>query len=290
LDFPKDKITISLKDNSSPFYYQSNYVILGSTGYLGNFTELMLKEQNKTFSICNERLHKVDAIENFLVKSRCKYVICAAGVSGRPTTQWCEDNEQETFETNFIDVVNLMRLTQKLKLHFTYFGTALLYSPTPEKHLFVEEDTPDLTTSVYCRIRIELEKYLRLYDHVLMLRIIYPITADDNPKCFLTKMRGRTENVHNVDIAVTIVPSLFPLIPILVEKGTTGPIHFVNSSNVRLPELLDIFNIKYASSSGEPKLGAQFSTKKLAACTGSKIETAQYALGRLAENYKKRSA
>ena len=80
---------------------------------------------------------------------------------------------------------------------------------------------------------------------VLYLRILYPISNDGNPKCFLSKLKTRVNSIHDVDVCITVVPSLFRELPKLLEKNITGILNFVNEGSIKLNEILDIFDIKY---------------------------------------------
>jgi dTDP-4-dehydrorhamnose 3,5-epimerase-like enzyme/dTDP-4-dehydrorhamnose reductase len=280
-DFSKKDINISDKDLESPFFHQFDYLLLGSSGYLGSFTEKVLKDQKKKYFCSNERLSNVNEIFTLIKRSGVKYVICAAGISGRPTTQWCEEHEKETYQVNYLQMLNLMELTESLKVHLTIYGTGLLYDTTNEKAIYVEQDPPNLANSVYVRLRVELESKLRLYSNTLCLRVLFPCTGDGHEKCFLTKMKGRTSSVHNISVAMTVVPDLFPFIPKIIEAGTIGPLNFVNSGTVFLPELLSIFNVTHVVTNSEAKQGVELSTSRLSQIIGQPTLTVQGALKNL---------
>ncbi|KAJ3254840.1 hypothetical protein HK103_006830 [Boothiomyces macroporosus] len=285
-NFPQSNIIISKADDQAPFYQQADYLLLGATGYLGSYTEKVLVDQGKKYIATAERLENLASIEKLIVKGGVKYVLCAAGISGRPTTQWCEDHEKETYQVNYLQMLNLMELTDRLKVHLTIYGTGLLYNLTGSgKTVFDESDKPNLDNSVYVRLRVELESRLRLYPNVLCLRILYPTTADNHPKCFLTKMAGRTSSVHNVDVAVTVVPDLFPQIPALVEAGVTGPLNFVNSGVISLPDFLKTFRIEHTVTNPEPRKGVELSTEHLSKVSHRETPVVQSALCKLAARY-----
>jgi len=61
--------------------------------------------------------------------------------------------------------------------------------------------------------------------------------------CFIQKMLGRTSNVNDVAISLTVVPDLFPLMPWLIEeRRATGIVNFVNQGAVKLSTRLDPFH------------------------------------------------
>jgi nucleoside-diphosphate-sugar epimerase len=217
-----------------------------------------------------------------LTRSRAKYVVCAAGISGKPTIQWSEDHEPETFETNLLDVCNLIRLCRDRGRHLTYLGSGLVYSSASADKLAsdskragtvaattaaaaassttvcsdvapmaprTEREQPDLVAKVYCRYRVMLEDIIRrVYPtDLLYLRLIYPCTFDGHPKCFFQKMLGRTSNVNNVAVSLTVVPDLFPLLPTLIEeKRATGILNFVSPGAIELPALLATAGVRHS--------------------------------------------
>lgn len=238
--FPKTDFIISEKDKAAPYMNSYEYYVLGARGFLGKHAVNALREQGHTVFESNERLQNIHEIEQQILKSGAKYVICAAGISGKPTIEWCESHEQETYDTNYIGMIDIMRLTKRLEKHLIIFGSGGVF--TGKKESYSEVDFPDSTTMVYPKWRAELEKTLCFYPNILYLRIIYPCTLDGDSKCFLTKMLGRTANVHDIPVSLTIVPSLFPLIPHLCEKNITGILNFVNRGTLRLPEILEIYS------------------------------------------------
>ena len=241
-DFPTDNLIISKEDLEAKYYRQYKYLILGSSGYLGSYLTKYIHD----YLAIDNRLCDLDGIKRHIIKSGCQYVICAAGISGRPTIEWCETHERETFEVNYLDILALMKLCDECNVHLTIFGSGLVYKN--HQDIYTEDDVPDLTTKVYTKYRVALEEIIRdnIYPNVLYLRILYPCTFDDHPKCFFSKMRHRAfvGCVHNVDVPLTIVPDLFPMIPKILDANTTGVLNFVNEGTIKLPRLLSMKNIE----------------------------------------------
>ena len=230
--------TISNKDKDAYYFDKYDYVVLGSNGFLGSNIISILKKQGKSVLEVNDRLEDISKIEEKIVKSRANYVICAAGISGKPTIEWCETHEAETYRTNFLSMIDLMRITNKLSKHLTIFGSGSVYTSQNKK--YSETDIPDYYDKVYCKWRIDLEKQINMFNNVLYLRIMYPISGDGNPKCFLSKMLTRVNNIHNIKVSVTIVPSLFPLISVMCNTNLTGIYNFVNKGTISLVNILNI--------------------------------------------------
>ena len=241
LQFPKENIILSNKDREAPYYKKYDYYVLGPNGFLGKNCIKYLKKHGYTIYESNERLDNINNIREEIIKSNAKYVICAAGISGKPTIEWCETHEQDTYHINYQNMIDIMKLTNTLQIHCTIFGSGYVYNG--DKNIYSEEDIPNYTDKIYCKWRCELEKHVNFFNNVLYLRIMYPITFDGNNKCFLTKMLKRLNTVHSTKLSLTIVPSLFPKIALLCEKNTIGIFNFVNRGSISLCELLDMYSI-----------------------------------------------
>ena len=230
-DIPRfDDVILSQKDRDAKYYENYEYIVLGASGFLGQQCVKYLRLAGKKVLESNVRLENPNEIAEQIEKSEARHVICAAGISGRPTIDWCETHEEETYKTNYLDVLNLMEVCKNI--HLTIFGSGAVY--TGNKPRYTEEDTPDFDSKVYSKYRIMLEKVLK--PNVLYLRIMYPCTFDGNPKCFYQKMLQRKGNVHDVQVSITSVPHLFPLIPELTSH--TGIFNFVLNGTISLKKLV----------------------------------------------------
>lgn len=259
LDIPWDnKYILSNKDTTSTFVKPIDYVLMGSKGFLGSEIKKYLENQNINFICLDVRLDKYDEIKYKLKLYNPTYVICAAGISGKPTIAWCEDNKEETFKVNVIDTLKLCEITKMLNIHLTLLGSGSIYNGLYDNNQatlteYSEESSIEKNNSrYYLKCRNMLEDNLELYDNVLYLRIQYPISLTDNPKCFMNKMLNRLESVHEQYVNITYLPNLFPLlISTILDKNIKGKLNFVNPEPIKLSSLLEWYkknkdeNIKY---------------------------------------------
>ena len=238
---------ISQKDKNGNLFKPIETLILGSNGFLGK--ELLKYIPNSVGSTT-----RLCEIENELTFLKPKNVISAAGISGKPTIDWCEHNIQETIDTNITQQLRLIDICSKLGIHLTILGSGQIYDG--DKY-FTEEDEPNNYNSVYSRTRILLEKIINegYKDKVLYLRVIYPMTCDGNEKCFMEKMKNRTNNVHDVEISSTIVPYMFPKINELMNNKINGIFNFSNKGSITLSNILNMINLKHTISLDAPNRG-----------------------------------
>lgn len=252
---------LSDKDRHSGFTKPIDYIILGSTGFLGSEITEILKKQNKNSIVINTRLENYELLEKQFEIYKPKYVICAAGISGKPTIDWCEENKHITFKTNVLDTLKLCEITNKLNIHLTIFGSGSVFKTEsrtcyedeellPE---YSEEDIPNNTMKYYLECRIMLEQAIKIYNHILYLRIQYPIAFNNNSNCFMNKMLTRLNTVNDQQVNITFIPSLFPMLPYLIEINTKGIVNFVNPGSIYLRDLLELYK-KYKDNSIEYKV------------------------------------
>lgn len=274
---PAPTLIISPKDEAAFYATAYDYLVIGAAGYLGEHVVSTLRAAGKTvFAAGRElRLNDREGIKKAIYRTRAKYIICAAGISGKPTIQWSEEHEAETMETNLLDTCDLIRICRDAGKHLTYLGSALVYNAKEDlARPRCEDEEPDLLSYVYCRYRVMLESIIRrvYMNDVLYLRIIYPCTFDGHPKCFFQKTLGRTASVHDVPVSLTVVPDLFPLLPTMIEdKGAKGIVNFVNDGHIRLPALLNAAGISHnVAEVSSSKVSAVMSAKHFSNIVGDK--------------------
>jgi dTDP-4-dehydrorhamnose 3,5-epimerase-like enzyme/dTDP-4-dehydrorhamnose reductase len=235
-EFDTSRVIMSAKDVAAPWFREYDYIVLGASGFLGKRCVEALRAAGKTVFESRARLEDPEEIRRQITKARAKYVICAAGISGRPTIDWCDLHEKETYETNYLGVLNLMKTARECGAHLTIFGSGAVYTGTKDR--YDESDRPDMETKVYCKLRCWLERHVT--EGVLYLRIMYPCTFDGDPKCFRSKMLVRKDTVHTGAVSITPVPDLFPHLPVLIEQGVSGIFNFVSKGTVSLKTLAGV--------------------------------------------------
>lgn len=222
---------VSEKDDTNPLFKPVETLVLGSRGFLGR--QLLKHIPNSVGT--NTRLENIKQELEFI---KPKYVVSAAGISGKPTIQWCETHKEETIHTNLTQQLHLIEVCRNLDIHLTLIGSAQVYDGDA---YFTEEDLPNFKDTFYSYTRVLLEDVIRnvYHQNVLYLRVVYPVTFDGDERCFIEKMKRRRHNVHDTRVSLTIVPSLFPKISELFHSKVTGILNFTNDGSISLKEILD---------------------------------------------------
>ena len=217
-----------------------DYLIIGRSGYLGNHIYLELIKQNKKVKYIGHRLHDINGIKNQLLLYKPRYVINAAGSTGSPNIDWCDDNKELTIETNVTYQLTLCHICRELNIHLTIFGSGGIFNSQGIK---TETDQGDYFESFYSECRIYLENLIKNYENILYLRVNYPISSDDNEKNLLIKL-SKYNKIANTNMSITCLDTLLPLLGNIIENNETGIFNFINPGIINLIDIKKLFNKK----------------------------------------------
>jgi nucleoside-diphosphate-sugar epimerase len=222
-----------------------DFLVYGATGYLGSHVIKWLQIKGKKFTTSRSRLENRQDLLKDIELYQPKYVICAAGLAGRPNIDWFENNKQEAIRVNVVGQLNVVDVCFQYKVHCTVFGSGMVYS-YDEKHPvgsgigFSEEEEPNYTKLYYTELRVILEKLLKAYDNVLNLRVFFPLSDDFHPRSLLAKII-KFEKIVNIPNSFTVVDDLWPVMIEMIEKNITGTYNFTNPGTMTLDEMLQLY-------------------------------------------------
>jgi len=223
-----------------------SYLIFGgATGWIGGKLIELLKEEGATYHIAKSRLQEREKVIAELDEYKPKYVLNAAGLTGRPNVDWCEDHKQEVIRTNVIGTLNLADLCFERGIHMTNYATGCIYEYDDDHKLgsgvgFLEDDEPNFTGSFYSLTKGLTEKVIRFYPNVLTLRVRMPISDDLHPRNFITKI-SKYAKVVNIPNSMTVLHDLLPVSIAMTKKELKGVYNFCNPGVISHNEILDLY-------------------------------------------------
>lgn len=239
-------ILIFITSYSNIFSQKQTYLVFGgTTGWIGQKLVDLLKKDNKIVHTAKSRLENREQLKQELLEIKPDFVINAAGITGTPNIDWCEDHHQETIRANIVGALNLADLCFTYNIHMTNIGTGCIYEYDEEHKInsglgFKETDEPNFFGSFYSRTKIMLDKLLQSYPNVLNLRIRMPISDDLNSRNFITKII-KYKKVINIPNSMSILHDLLPLIPKMSKKRLTGNYNFINPGVISHNEILSLY-------------------------------------------------
>ncbi|HEX2978593.1 MAG TPA: NAD-dependent epimerase/dehydratase family protein [Candidatus Babeliales bacterium] len=219
-------------------------LVFGGTGWIGGKIVRALKSAGHNPIIATSRLENRHEIINEISKTSPDYIINAAGLTGKPNVDWCEDHRPETIRTNVIGTLNLADVAYLHDLHMTNISTGCIYEYDKEHPMksgkgFTEEEEPNFTGSFYSRSKIFLEKLILEYPNVLNLRVKMPISLELD-KGFVGKIT-KYKKLINIPNSISILEDLVPLVIDMTFRQIKGNYNFVNPGTLSHNEVLELY-------------------------------------------------
>eukprot|EP01025_Chloroclados_australasicus_P004563 TRINITY_DN1115_c0_g1_i2.p1 TRINITY_DN1115_c0_g1~~TRINITY_DN1115_c0_g1_i2.p1 ORF type:complete len:352 (-),score=29.13 TRINITY_DN1115_c0_g1_i2:284-1339(-) len=222
------------------------FLVFGKSGWIGGLVGDYLKEKGYKFEYANCRMENREAVQAEIDRVKPTNVLSAAGVTGRPNVDWCEDHKIETIRANVIGILNLADICFQNNLHLINYGTGCIFHyddnfPMNSGKGFKEEDTPNFTGSYYSHTKAMVENMLKEYPNVLTLRVRMPIVADlTYPRNFITKII-KYEKVVNIPNSMTVLPELIPMSVEMSIRKLTGIMNYTNPGAISHNEILQLY-------------------------------------------------
>jgi dTDP-glucose 4,6-dehydratase len=153
----------------------------------------------------------------------------------------------ENVRDNLYSPFILAHLCKELNIHYTYLGTGCIFK-FDENHPFGKEENgfdehslPNFFGSSYSIVKGFTDRMMRLYQaNVLNLRIRMPITGEENPRNFITKIASY-KKICSIPNSMTVLPELLPLIIDMMRHKTVGTMNFTNPGLISHNEILEMY-------------------------------------------------
>jgi dTDP-4-dehydrorhamnose reductase len=147
----------------------------------------------------------------------------------------------ENIRDNLYGPMVLANLCKKYGIHLTYLGTGCIFSsedPTAES--FADNDVPNFFGSSYSIVKGYTDRLMHMYEHVLNLRIRMPITSEEHPRNFITKIASYPK-ICSIPNSMTVLDDMFPVIVDMLKKEQTGTYNMVNQGLIAHNEILEMY-------------------------------------------------
>ena len=225
-------------------------LIFGGRGYMGRqFLRIYPDALLPSADIADHR-----AVADALERERPDVVINAAGRTGVPNVDWCEDHKLETLRSNVTGPLVLLEECQKRGIYLVHLSSGCIYEGWKKdskklkdskdsedwntKYGWTEEDEPNFTGSFYSRTKAWSEKALREFP-VLILRLRMPFDGTPHPRNLITKL-AKFDRVLDVENSITCLTDFLAATRILIDRHSTGIYNVVNDGAIspyRIAEL-----------------------------------------------------
>lgn len=177
------------------------------------------------------------AVRAALAAHRPHAVVNAAGRTGTPNVDWCEDHVFETWRSNTVGPITLAQACAEAGVYLLHLGSGcVFYGPSPHPGGWREHD-PANPESTYARSKYAADLALGSLPGVAVLRLRMPFDAIPGPRNLITRLAAYPQVLDCVN-SLTAVEDLLALIPPLLELRPQGVLHATNPGAVSHRELL----------------------------------------------------
>jgi len=227
------------------------YLLFGKNGWIGGKLIELLTAQGKTFHLAESRTYNRESVVAEIEKYKPTHVLNAAGVTGRPNVDWCEDHKAETIRSNVIGCLNVADICAEKGIHHLLYATGCIFEYDDAHPIggagFLETDKPNFHKSYYSHTKAMVEDLLAVYPTTCTLRVRMPISDDLSSRNFVTKI-VKYDRVVNVPNSMTVLTELLPVSLIMAERKLTGIYNFCNPGAISHNEVLALYK-KYVDPS-----------------------------------------
>jgi 3,5-epimerase/4-reductase len=145
---------------------------------------------------------------------------------------------------NLYAPVSLALICKGLGIHFTYLGTGCIFEydddHSPTQNGWTEGDAPNFFGSSYSTVKGYTDRLMHMFGNVLNLRIRMPISKDNHPKNFISKIT-KYEKICSMPNSMTVLHTFFPVIISLMQNKTTGTFNCTNPGVITHNEILEMY-------------------------------------------------
>jgi dTDP-4-dehydrorhamnose reductase len=215
-------------------------LLLGSSGYVGSWIRSYFTEKRHEVVGVKCDITDPSSLQEELRRvGKADVLINAAGKTGVPNVDWCEDHKLETYKVNVEGAVNVAEACKALGIYMVQIGSGCIFSGD-DSYSFTEEDQPNFFGSFYSQTKAVCESVLREFDNVCVLRIRMPIQGSSCTKNLLNKIL-KYEKIISLPNSVTIMEDFMLFVEQVCEQRITGVLNAVNPGVYEHKMILELY-------------------------------------------------
>jgi 3,5-epimerase/4-reductase len=213
----------------------------GGNGWIGNQFSQYLNSIGIKNIKSNLRVDNIDEVKKELLIVNPTHVVCMIGRTHGPginSIDYLESSDKlvENLKDNLFSPIALALICDRLQIHCTYLGTGCIFNG-PEK--FSESAKPNFFGSNYSIVKGFTDQLMSLIN-VLNLRIRMPISDNDHPRNFISKII-RYEKICSIENSMTVLPTFWPIIVDMMNNNNVGTFNCTNPGKISHNEILKMY-------------------------------------------------
>lgn len=219
----------------------------GSRGWIGQQFCEYLQTRNIDIIHGESRVDNISAIEREITIVKPTHIVSFIGRTsggGINTIDYLEQPGKlvENVRDNLFSPIVLGLICQKHNIHLCYLGTGCIFNYDENHNTengYTEEDVPNFFGSSYSTVKGFTDRLMHLIP-VLNLRIRMPITSQNHPRNFITKITNY-EKICNIPNSMTVLTDFFPIWYDMLLNNKIGTYNCTNPGTIEHNEILEMY-------------------------------------------------
>lgn len=219
----------------------------GSRGWIGQqFCEYL---QTHSIDVIHggSRVDDIEAIDREITTVKPTHIVSFIGRTsggGINTIDYLEQPGKlvENVRDNLFSPMVLGLICQKHNIHLCYLGTGCIFNYDDTHNTdtgYTEDDLPNFFGSSYSTVKGFTDRLMHIIP-VLNLRIRMPITSQNHPRNFITKITNY-EKICNIPNSMTVLTDFFPVWYDMLLNHKTGTYNCTNPGTIEHDEILEMY-------------------------------------------------
>ncbi len=212
-------------------------LILGN-GYLGNRAKETWGDEA---ILITDRIVSIEQVISLVQTHQPDAVFNAAGVTGKPNVDWCEDHQMETIQGNTVLPIMIAQACTQTNTYLLHLGTGcVFYGRSPHEDGVWNEADAANPVAVYSRAKYAADLVLSTMPNIGIARLRMPIDVRSCPQNLIDKITTYPK-VIDVENSVTVVPDLLDACYQLMQKKGAGIFHCTNPGTIRHKQIIALY-------------------------------------------------
>ncbi|NBP16966.1 NAD-dependent epimerase/dehydratase family protein [bacterium] len=170
-------------------------LLIGSSGYVGSAYEKYLHQNGLKYLVATRSNSNnfLAYVREIIEKYDVDFVLNAAGYTGKPNVDACEDHKGDCIDGNVIFPYKLAKLCYQKGIRMGHVSSGCIYTGSKGELGFTEEDIPNFSfkqnnCSFYSGTKALGEEVLAEFNNVYIWRLRIPFNNINSPRNYLTKV------------------------------------------------------------------------------------------------------
>ena len=224
--------------------------IIGHKGWIGNMYINLFIKNNIEYITSNYR-GESDEIKNDILDKKPTHILCCMGRTHGTyndivynTIDYLElkDTLVENINDNLYVPLTIALFAKDHNIHFTYMGTGCIFSYPDSNNIdnkFTELSKPNFFGSNYSIVKGFTDMLMK-QTNALILRIRMPITRNNHPRNFITKILNY-KKICSMPNSMSVLDDLLPVSIQMMQNNETGCYNFTNPGYITHNMILTMY-------------------------------------------------